>query len=155
MPLQVSVKYGGAGHHVVTVKPNELIIFGKLIFSEDFLYLLSAMLPKLAILSLYLRIFTQKVYRYIAYAVAVVMVLNWLIGCLMGLLMCKPIAFTWNKTIPGGHCGDIMGAYAWASLPNLVTDVIMLVLPLPAIWKLHTGQSQKVGLTLTFIVGSM
>ena len=133
--------------------PGELVIFFKTIYSEDYLYLFSVMLPKLALLCLYLRIFIDMVYRYIAYGVAIVMFLNWLTGCLMALLICKPIAFNWDKTIPGGHCGNIMGAYIWASFPNILTDVVMLLLPLPVIWNLHTSRSQKLGLTLTFLVG--
>lgn len=113
------------------------------------------MLPKMAILCLYLRIFVIKLYRYAVYGIAVIMVLNWLTGCLMGLLMCKPVAYSWNKSIPGGYCGDIMAAYRWASLPNLITDIAMLLLPLPVIWNLHTHRSQKIGLTLTFITGSV
>ncbi len=151
----VFVKYGGAGRHVVTVTQGELVAWLKLIFAEEFLYLLSALLPKLAILCLYLRIFTQRRYRNATYGIAIVMFLNWLTGCLMGLLICKPVAYSWDKTIPGGYCGDIMAAYRWASLPNLITDVAMLLLPMPVIWNLHTGLSQKIGLTLTFITGSM
>ena len=73
----------------------------------------------------------------------------------MGLLVCKPIAYSWNTTIPGGYCGDIMASYRWASLPNLITDAAILLLSLSVIWKLHIGLSQKIGLTLTFVTGSM
>jgi hypothetical protein len=45
--------------------------------------------------------------------------------------------------------------YTWFSIPNLVTDVAMLALPLPAIWTLKMSRGQKVGLTLTFLTGSM
>lgn len=151
----VFVKYGGAGRHFVAVSPSEFEIWLKVTFSEYFLYLFSALLPKLAIVCLYLRIFTQKRYRYTTYAIAVIMVLNWLVGCLMGILMCDPVAYSWDKTIRGGHCGDLMGSYRWASLPNLLTDIAMLILPLPMIWKLHTGTRQKIGPSLTFITGSM
>ncbi|KAL8818167.1 MAG: hypothetical protein Q9191_008000 [Dirinaria sp. TL-2023a] len=51
--------------------------------------------------------------------------------------------------------GDLIGAYRWASLPNLITDIIMLILSLPLVWKLHIGTSQKVGLSLTFLTGSI
>lgn len=135
--------------------PKEFVFWLKLIFAEEFLYLFSALLPKLAILCLYLRIFTEKRYRYATYGVAIVMILNWLTGCLMGLLICTPVAYSWDKKIPGGHCGDLMATYRWASLPNLITDVAMLLLPLPVIWNLHTGLSQKIGLTVTFVTGSV
>ncbi|KAL8921166.1 MAG: hypothetical protein Q9172_004162 [Xanthocarpia lactea] len=153
--IALFVKYGGAGRHFVTVTPREFQIWLEVMFSEYFLYLFSAMLPKLAILSLYLRIFTQRSYRYATHAIAIIMILNWLTGCMMGILICKPIQYNWDKTIPGGHCGDLMGVFRWTSLPNLITDIAMLILPLPMVWKLHTGLSQKIGLSLTFITGSI
>ena len=140
---------------MVTVTANELQIWLKLIVAEEFLYLLSATVPKLAILCLYLRIFTTKPYRYAAYAIAGVMILNYIVDVIIALTMCKPIAYSWDKTIPGGYCGDIMAAYRYISVPNLVTDVAMLVLPLPVIWRLNTKLSQKIGLTLTFMTGSL
>lgn len=74
---------------------------------------------------------------------------------MIGILICKPIKYNWDKTIPGGHCGDLNGIFRWTSLPNLITDIAMLILPLPMIWKLHTGLSQKIGLSPTFVTGSM
>lgn len=150
----VLVKYGGSGRHFITVTPDESKILLKVLFSEYFIYLFSVTLPKLAILCLYLRVFTQRRLRYAVYAIAIIMILNWLAGCFMGILMCKPIRYNWDKTIPG-HCGDLMGAYPWASFPNLITDIMMLILPLPLVWKLHIGLSQKIGLSLTLVSSSM
>ena len=135
--------------------PSELEIWLKLIKAEEFLYLFSATVPKLAILCLYLRIFNTRTYLYMAYTIAMVMMVNYFIDVILALVMCKPLAFSWNKSIPGGKCGDILGAYRWISIPNLVTDLAILILPLPVIWNLQTKLSQKIGLTLTFLTGSV
>lgn len=37
----------------------------------------------------------------------------------------------------------------------MVTDVVMLVLPMQTIWELNTLRYQKIGLTVTFLLGSM
>lgn len=139
----------------MAVTPKELEIWLKLIFAEEFLYLFSATIPKLAILCLYLRIFATRPYRYATYGIAGVMILNYIVDVIIALIMCKPIAFSWDKAIPGGRCGDIMAAYRWISVPNLVTDVAILILPLPMIWGLHAKLSQKIGLTLTFVTASL
>ena len=93
-------------------------------------------------------------YRFATHAIAIIMILSWLAGCMMGILICKPIQYSSDKTIPGGHCGDLMGIFCWTSLPNFITDIAMLILPLPMVWKPHTGLP-KIGLSLTFITGSM
>lgn len=43
----------------------------------------------------------------------------------------------------------------WSTLPNILTDVIMLILPLPSIWNLQLRTPLKIGLTITFLTGSL
>ncbi|KAL8834224.1 MAG: hypothetical protein Q9170_003855 [Blastenia crenularia] len=40
------------------------------------------------------------------------------------------------------------------NIPNIVTDVAMLILPMPMVWKLHTTKGRKVGLTLHLVFAS-
>ncbi|KAL2041445.1 hypothetical protein N7G274_005827 [Stereocaulon virgatum] len=46
-----------------------------------------------------------------------------------------------------------MACYRYISIPNLVTDVVILILPLHVVWHLHAGVAQKIGLTVTFMTG--
>jgi len=155
VPLMIAfVKFGGAGRHLVTV-PEKFETWAKLIFVEEFVYILSVTIPKLAILALYMRVFTTKPYQYAVYGIASVMFLNVVVDYILTLVTCKPIAFNWDITIVGGSCGDRMAAYRWISIPNILTDLFMLVLPLPVVWKLQTGNTQKIGLTATFLTGSI
>ncbi|KAL8665803.1 MAG: hypothetical protein Q9202_001925 [Teloschistes flavicans] len=153
--LTVWVKHGGAGRHYPAITPAQFEIWLKVQFAEYFVYLTSAMLPKLAILALYLRIFTQRRYRYAANTIAFIMILNWCTGFLVALLICKPIRYDWDKTVPGGYCGDIMASYRWLSLANIVTDIAMLILPLPMVSQLQIPRSQKAGLAVTFLTGGV
>lgn len=43
----------------------------------------------------------------------------------------------------------------WSSVPHMISDVAILVLPLPLIWRLHTTLEQKVGLTAIFLLGGL
>lgn len=128
------------------------------------------MFPKLSILYLYLRIFSKKIYRVAAYLIAMVLVSNCVIGLILGFIQCVPFRFTWDKSVEGGWCIDQIMAYAWISFPSeftsilmlyiskivaefiadIITDVAMLILPLPIIWNLQTTRNQKIGLTITF-----
>ena len=112
-------------------------------------------LPELAILSMYLRIVTTKPYRRSVYVLGIILIMNFVVGGLTGILGCQPLAFFWDPTIPGGHCIDINSFFRWISLPNIVTDVAMLVLPQPLIWTPKVTRHQKIGLTLTFLTGSV
>ncbi|KAI9790608.1 MAG: hypothetical protein M1816_004940 [Peltula sp. TS41687] len=151
--FDVKINYGGAGKHIAAVSTRELSTGRKIALVQGVIYLFACGLPKLAILCLYLRAFA-KLYCWASYVVAVVIVANIFAGIIMCLNNCKPIAYKWDKTIPGGSCNDLMAAYRWISLPNLITDVAMLVIPLPVIWSLRIKRNQKIGLTLTFLAGS-
>lgn len=72
-----------------------------------------------------------------------------------GATLCTPISYLWDKIIEGGHCVDIPASYRWGTLPNAITDLFMLMLPLTVVWKLHTTQRVKIGLKRTFLTGSI
>ena len=110
-------------------------------------------MPKLAILALYYRLFPKKDFRMIIYI---------LMGILVGLTIstvvtagvaCRPFSANWDPS--PGACINKEAFFIWSSMPNIVTDIIMLVLPIRVVWKLHTTTRLKIGLTLTFAVGSL
>lgn len=153
-----SVVDGGVGHHeaaLALTDPEKLVLATKFFFVLSLLYLAAVVFPKLAILAIYLRIFVQPRFRTACYILAMLVIANWVGNTVAGLLMCKPLQYFWDHTITGGHCFHIKERRCWASLINIITDVAMLVLPLPIIWKLHTSRSVKIGLTITFATGSV
>ena len=149
---------GSLGHHEVALAvthPEKLVISSKFLLVESLLYLAAVVFPKLSLLTIYLRIFVQPRFRMACYTLATLLIANWVGNTVAGLFMCEPLQYLWDHTIPGGHCFHDNVWICWASLINIVTDVAMLVLPLPVIWKLHTSRSIKIGLTITFATGSV
>ena len=151
--LIVWVNAAGAGRHYVTVSAEQFVLWNKLIFAEEFTYIVSTAFPKLAILALYMRVFTTRFYRWTVYVLATIILLTVVVDFVLALVICKPVAYNWDFNIPGGYCADKMGPYRWISIPNIVTDLVMLVLPLPVIWRLQTRRTNKIGLTVTFLTG--
>ena len=72
---------------------------------------------------------------------------------LMGFLMCKPFAFNWDQTIPDGQCGNQVLSYQVTGALNLLTDLIVLLLPMPYLYGLNLALYKKVVLMVTFAVG--
>jgi hypothetical protein len=89
------------------------------------------------------------------YIVGVTIVLQWVVAWIVLFTMCRPFAFNWDKKIRGGKCLNQWAIYSWFGLPNILTDVAMLLLPLQTIWKLQVSRNQKIGLSITFLTGSM
>lgn len=110
---------------------------------------------KISILLFYIRIFSFRNFRALAYVVAGIVISHGIGVFFAAIFQCSPIAYTWNKTIVGGSCFDQEAFYRYVSPPNIVTDVLILVMPLPYVWKLHTQVGQKVALTGVFLLGSL
>lgn len=71
------------------------------------------------------------------------------------IFQCSPVQYAWDKTIEGGSCFDQQAFYRYVSPPNILTDVLILVMPLPFVWKLHTRMTQKLALTGVFLLGGL
>ena len=78
----------------------------------------------------------------------------WLSVFLEELLLCRPLAYSWDKSI-NGSCGNLPAAYLAASILNLLTDVSVLVLPIPIVLKLHLPLRSRIALIATFCMGSL
>jgi hypothetical protein len=126
-----------------------------LIKAHEVVYVLSIPLPKLAMLCLYFRLFTTKTAHYLLYATGLIVITTCLFGFISAFANCRPLSAFWDNP-QHAHCTmDTMTAFRYYSIPNIVTDVIMLIIPGPALWKLNVGTLVKVGVILTFFVSTM
>ncbi|KAG9231117.1 hypothetical protein BJ875DRAFT_129805 [Amylocarpus encephaloides] len=150
-----SVRLGGLGHHIETITPAQSVSFTKSKIALLYMYIPSVVLPKLAILCLYLRLFKTPFYQHAAYAIGAILVVSMIVAWVLASVICVPFAYNWDESIEGGRCLNKGLLYALMSIPNIGTDVAIFVLPLPVVWKLKMGRAQKIGLTITFVTGSL
>ncbi|OQE27988.1 hypothetical protein PENFLA_c005G06677 [Penicillium flavigenum] len=151
-------KRGGVGYHLeyVAQTPSKLVILQKGLYANQILDFPFTVAPaKISILLFYVRIFPVRKFQIFAYIVGAV-VLGHGIGVLLAaIFQCSPIAYTWDKTIVGGSCFNQEAFFRYVSPPNILTDVLILAMPLPYVWKLHTHIGHKVALTGVFLLGSL
>ncbi|TVY56441.1 hypothetical protein LCER1_G001491 [Lachnellula cervina] len=153
------VKFGGGGRHVFALQilgeGDTIALWTKMILGIEWVYFLAVCLPKLCILTLYLRIFNKERLRATCYSMATIIICNFLVSGLTVSLAC-PVLSYFSAMNGGASCSFNMNYFTrWISVPNIITDVVMLILPLPTIWELHLPKIQKLGLTLTFLMGSI
>jgi len=153
------IKAGGAGFHEATVRkdnPTQVILFHKIQFIIAITYFAAVLLPKLSILGIYVRVFSTRPYRILTSIVASLMIGNWIGTTVAITQICRPLAFFWNHKVPGGGtCFRIADFLRWSSFMNIITDLAMIIIPLPAVWKLQSSRNMKVGLTITFALGGL
>jgi hypothetical protein len=110
---------------------------------------------KISLLLFYVRIFYTRKFKFFAYGVGS-LVISFGIGMLFQtIFQCSPVDYGWNKTVKHGSCVDAMLVYRIASPINLLTGVLILVMPMPLVWRLHAPRGQKVALTAVFMIGGL
>lgn len=70
-----------------------------------------------------------------------------------GLTICSPIAYHWDQTTPGGHCGRQDKYYTAMGFINLVVDVVIIIIPMPFLYKLLLPTFKKVLAMGMFAIG--
>lgn len=68
------------------------------------------------------------------------------------IFACIPVQASWDQSI-SGNCQTIAHTRIMNSVSNIVTDFIILLLPLPVIWRLKLPRNQKLALTGVFGLG--
>jgi hypothetical protein len=148
---------GGVGHHVASVPVKTFQTWLQLSKVLEFTYTPAVMFAKLAALFLYHQVFEITSYRRVIVGIGIIIVLQGIIALILAFSICRPFRYFWTQAVDvnDGTCGDVMLFYKSYSIPSLVTDVMMLVLPWPILLKLRIPTSEKIGLLLTFLAASM
>lgn len=151
------MRYGGVGLHqarVIAIDPVMIQTWAKFLLAIAFIYIFSVILPKLAVLSLYISIFNRhRASRITCYVTGFLMIGN-CIGCAAaGFAVCTPLRKLWDPQVDG-HCVNINAWFRYSRIVNIVSDVIMLVLPIPHVIRLQSTMRLKIGLLITFLLGS-
>ncbi|KAJ5690036.1 hypothetical protein N7462_004428 [Penicillium macrosclerotiorum] len=148
----VVLLYNGLGTHIVYVKPEQLTVYLKTLFTGSILYTLCIASIKLSILMLYRRLFPVKAMNIGVKIVSSIVVLWAACGILAGCFTCIPTKKLWSPEVPGG-CMDLGKFYYGLQIPNIATDAIILFMPMHTVWGLPISRAQKVGLSAIFVVG--
>ncbi|KAI4719457.1 hypothetical protein E4T48_04346 [Aureobasidium sp. EXF-10727] len=142
----------GQGRHYSSVSPEELKQLNKAFWASVPVYQASLSLTKISILLQYRRVFVgSDIQRIIAGSICVIIVYG-LWSVLSTAFMCTPVSYFWDTSI-GGHCLSRMGVwFANASL-NIITDVVICLMPVPVLNRLRLPRKQKYALIAVFCLG--
>jgi len=66
---------------------------------------------------------------------------------------CKPIPYAWNKSLAGGKCVNVTAVFYSHAAINIVTDIVVYVMPMKTLWGISRPQKEKIGLVVMFGVG--
>lgn len=69
--------------------------------------------------------------------------------------VCYPVSAYWSTKQDPTRCIDYNTFGAWISLPHIVSDLLIMALPLPVLLRMQMALAKKLGLVFTFFTGSM
>ncbi|OIW24705.1 integral membrane protein [Coniochaeta ligniaria NRRL 30616] len=142
----------GYGMHVADLKKAELRLALKQFFIAQTPYKITVGLNKVATILLYLRIFISRSFRMAAFLVLFVVV-SWTVATVGATIgQCVPIQGAWDKTTKA-TCIDSDVFWIAYAVGNIITDVMVLALPIPSILSLKLNMRDKVLLCGIFLLG--
>jgi hypothetical protein len=113
------------------------------------------MFTKLSILFLYQRLFHGKIFVRILWALGLFVLGYSIARIFVDVLQCVPIEADWNPLLPGAKCVNLTAELITFSSLNTVTDIIILILPIPMLWQLKIKMTQKLQLIGIFMLGGL
>ena len=115
---------------------------------------LTVALPKLSVLGLYLRLLVERSHRLAVWIVAAIVASSAITAFFVSIFRCSPASKAWIPSQPG-TCISIMPFLVYCSASHTASNIAMIFLPLPMIWKLRVDRSKKVRLYFMFLLGTM
>ncbi|MCJ1312337.1 hypothetical protein MMC25_006011 [Agyrium rufum] len=100
---------------------------------------------KMSLLFLYLRIFTTRTFRIAANSLMALISITVVATILFFFLDCRPLVSL--------SCTSQYEGWLGTGTVNILTDVMILSLPIPSVWNLHLPRSTKLALTVLFGMG--
>ncbi|KAM7194843.1 hypothetical protein V8F33_007041 [Rhypophila sp. PSN 637] len=155
IPIALMTKWG-LGKHIYAIDPAlmpELVPnYLRYFYFSIVFYCAGLMTIKLTFLFGYYRVLAVQHMR-VVYIVAIVIVGGWSISqVFVGIFTCTPVSGFWDKSIPSTCIPNLPQWYINAA-GNIITDVAVFVLPLPAIWRLQLAKPQRLMLVGIFCLG--
>ncbi|CAL8576420.1 hypothetical protein XPA_002305 [Xanthoria parietina] len=144
----------GNGIHIWNITESKFLIFSRWGAAANIVYCPAVALAKVAILIFYLRLNPQKTFRYSVFAVLFITVGYMIALCFALFFQCRPVAKVWNPLLEG-HCVNAKDLYLWNTILNVITDFLVILVPIPMLRTLQVGTRQKWVIGLLFGIGSL
>lgn len=142
----------GMRHHITAIPPENAVLIAKMLMVYQIVYYNAMVLAKFSYLTFYLRIFVSKEFRILTWICMGCAGAYWTGSMLQIFLICTPFEKNWNPTLPG-HCASQNVAFSTIGAFNLLTDVMIMALPIRFVWKLQMSLATKLAVVGIFGLG--
>ncbi|ROW07619.1 hypothetical protein VPNG_06795 [Cytospora leucostoma] len=119
-------------------------------------YILCWSLAKISLLTVYFRLSPFGWFRTCTVTALVLVVCHTIVLMFCTVLSCIPIKKSWDINYPlgEGRCFDLVALYMSVAIVNIITDAILLLMPIPLIMGLNMPEMKKPLVLVVFIFAS-
>jgi hypothetical protein len=150
----VMIHLGGTGHHTAALDPLQRANGLKLAAASQVICPMTTSFSKLGVLLFLSRILRQsgRRYRIAIWTTFALVCVTMLAQVLLPFINCRPFKKTWLPREPGTCSIEILSLYRYAGLPNVLTTLMVIAIPVPVLAKLHVVRAVKYGLGVVFAI---
>ncbi|KAF6811047.1 integral membrane protein [Colletotrichum sojae] len=144
--------YNGLGKHTDELTLPEYAVQFKLILASGVTWLLGTIFIKFAILWMYTRIFATAQFKRWSRILMGIVGAYGVAFLILFMSRCTPMSQQWAP-VPDGNCRDITIDQIVSVTINIVVDIAMTALPMPALWGLQMPLRNKIAVSAMFGMG--
>ncbi|KAL8941282.1 MAG: hypothetical protein Q9216_002343 [Gyalolechia sp. 2 TL-2023] len=148
----IAVHYG-FGRHQLMLSLDYISKFLLNDWTIQIIFATAITVTRLSLLLFYHRIFPVKRFKIVALITGCILICWWISFIFAIIFSCYPVESFWNKAIVG-HCVNEHTLSWGITGTELATNIIMLILPIPWLWKLRLAWSKKLAITGMFALGT-
>ncbi|KAJ5200132.1 hypothetical protein N7472_005336 [Penicillium cf. griseofulvum] len=128
--------------------------YQKVILAATVVYVPALAFAKMSLVFLCRRVMERQVAYTCALHIITAVVCGYSLALVFALIFaCNPIAMTWDLSITDGSCISREGLYIATAVTNIVTDLALILLPIPLVVGLQMPRIQKCYFIIVFVVG--
>ena len=110
---------------------------------------------KLSILCLYYRVFSENRQLRMTVIILHIFYTGWVITAVaLFIFRCLPIETSWDPSV-SGNCIDLVSILVGTSVPLIISDLTLVILPIKVIRNLQLPSQTKLGICFIFALGSL
>ncbi|KAI4086882.1 MAG: hypothetical protein LQ344_007208 [Seirophora lacunosa] len=143
----------GYGQDISQFSLDDARFSARIYIAINTLWVGAAVSVRIAIVLLCVRIFPIRQFRWASWFVIALNLATFLSIFLATFLICSPIYYAFDRTIPNGRCGDLTKFELYTACMSLLLDFLLVILPLPMLWRLQMKKKKKVQLSIVFGTG--
>lgn len=137
----------GFGKSLSLLTASQIVGAEKALYAAQLLYIVTLTMTKASMALMFARLMHMKSHVRVCYAVLTLSVV-WGIGSFLAEAILCTVANPW--ILVGNKCPNIVLSWEAVTALNVITELIIAVMPLWLVWNLQTDRSRKVAVVMVF-----